>query len=253
MVCWTVNERPSSCPTPPTRSWYASRTQFPCVTVGVSVASIFGWPHRWQSNSALMMVCASMFTLNHCGAYVDQIGCDNDDCEHGEWFHYTCVGLEKVVSRCRVRWGRLCNGAVLWCASPHVGGGAAFLVGKKYCGRSILRLFVSSDTNVCFTMSWARMPMAYEFMPAGNFRRQHHTQEVRTPQIGTILARTASTEHASVLQYPRFVGRNTAMPRVGCMSIVIGIVVLFRPRAAIPFSAILCRFRSRRFFLPYAK
>lgn len=27
-----------------------------------------------------------------------QIGCDNEDCEHGEWFHYKCVGLEQVVS-----------------------------------------------------------------------------------------------------------------------------------------------------------
>lgn len=27
-----------------------------------------------------------------------QIGCDNEDCEHGEWFHYHCVGLEIVVS-----------------------------------------------------------------------------------------------------------------------------------------------------------
>ncbi|CAN0554378.1 unnamed protein product, partial [Ectocarpus sp. 8 AP-2014] len=28
----------------------------------------------------------------------DMIGCDNEDCEHGEWFHYHCVGLEMVVS-----------------------------------------------------------------------------------------------------------------------------------------------------------
>ncbi|CAM9104583.1 unnamed protein product [Ectocarpus fasciculatus] len=26
----------------------------------------------------------------------DMIGCDNEDCEHGEWFHYHCVGLEMV-------------------------------------------------------------------------------------------------------------------------------------------------------------
>ncbi|CAM9101991.1 unnamed protein product, partial [Ascophyllum nodosum] len=26
----------------------------------------------------------------------DMIGCDNEDCEHGEWFHYHCVGLENV-------------------------------------------------------------------------------------------------------------------------------------------------------------
>lgn len=29
---------------------------------------------------------------------LQQIGCDNEDCEHGEWFHYHCVGLEMVVS-----------------------------------------------------------------------------------------------------------------------------------------------------------
>ena len=26
-------------------------------------------------------------------SYGSMIACDNDDCEHGEWFHFNCVGL----------------------------------------------------------------------------------------------------------------------------------------------------------------
>jgi len=28
-------------------------------------------------------------------SYGDMVGCDNDDCENGEWFHYACVGLQQ--------------------------------------------------------------------------------------------------------------------------------------------------------------
>ncbi|CAM9369286.1 unnamed protein product, partial [Discosporangium mesarthrocarpum] len=28
----------------------------------------------------------------------NMVGCDNEDCEHGEWFHYDCVGLTGEVS-----------------------------------------------------------------------------------------------------------------------------------------------------------
>eukprot|EP00903_Cladosiphon_okamuranus_P007030 g6836.t1 len=38
----------------------------------------------------------------------DMIGCDNEDCEHGEWFHYKCVGLEQVDEEQQQFW--LCPG-----------------------------------------------------------------------------------------------------------------------------------------------
>lgn len=42
--------------------------------------------------------CAPTMAVFAFSCVLQQIGCDNEDCEHGEWFHYKCVGLEQVVS-----------------------------------------------------------------------------------------------------------------------------------------------------------
>lgn len=47
-------------------------------------------------SSSSLLVCLNSLCL--APAALQQIGCDNEDCEHGEWFHYHCVGLQQVVS-----------------------------------------------------------------------------------------------------------------------------------------------------------
>ncbi|CAM9986552.1 unnamed protein product [Scytosiphon promiscuus] len=43
-----------------------------------------------SSNEPVYCVCRQV-------GWGDMIGCDNEDCEHGEWFHYHCVGLKQMV------------------------------------------------------------------------------------------------------------------------------------------------------------
>ncbi|CAM9498900.1 unnamed protein product, partial [Pylaiella littoralis] len=54
-----------------------------------------------SSNEPVYCVCRQI-------GWGDMIGCDNEDCEHGEWFHYHCVGLEMVDQKQLIFW--LCPG-----------------------------------------------------------------------------------------------------------------------------------------------
>ncbi|CAM9225294.1 unnamed protein product [Hapterophycus canaliculatus] len=57
--------------------------------LGVGAGGVARRDELLSSNEPVYCVCRQV-------GWGDMIGCDNEDCEHGEWFHYHCVGLKQM-------------------------------------------------------------------------------------------------------------------------------------------------------------